>query len=142
MEERLVTLEEAVRKENAETTDTTTRLESSFGAKLSSFKRDLQSDHSEVAEMAAKKAKLDKSYEFQSKGNENQYVFNDTVSQYNSGSPCTDKKDGVDSERRVIYFSGDTSEAKRGIDEVEEFVGRRYENDCQKAEIYKAGRQI
>lgn len=87
---------EVVKQAGVKTTESITRLQASFDAMLVDFKRELQSDHVEVAEKAAKKAKLDRPQVFKSKGNEDQYVFNDkVVDVFQSGESQLSKIDRV-----------------------------------------------
>ena len=56
-------------------------LRSDLDTKFDQFKRELQLDHDQVAELAVKKAKGEKGQpQFRSKGNEDQFVFNDKIS--------------------------------------------------------------
>ena len=55
------------------------QIRSGLDVQMRDLRKRIQEDHVVVAEMAAKKAKLDKSFDFKSKGNEDQYLFNNRV---------------------------------------------------------------
>ena len=77
MEEQVAALVEQVKTAN----DNFSSLRSDLDTKFDQFKRELQLDHDQVAELAVKKAKGEKGqWQFRSKGNEDQFVFNDKIS--------------------------------------------------------------
>ena len=69
-------LTEAIQK----TSDSVSSLQTSLDNQLASLKRELKEDQLEAAEKAAKKARIEGSLQFRSKGNEDQYTFNSRIS--------------------------------------------------------------
>ena len=72
MEAKLDLLMEQVRA-------TITALQSVLDEKLAGFKKEFLVDQEKIVGKAAKKAKLESSYHFKSKGNEDQFTCNDKV---------------------------------------------------------------